>query len=66
MDGPGVECVRAGWHAPNASPSGDRALSGNREACHAYTKGHWLDYDPVALAVLVIGIGVIELLAWGI
>ena len=27
---------------------------------------HWLDYDPVALAVLVIGIGVIELLAWGI
>jgi hypothetical protein len=27
---------------------------------------HWLDYDPVALAVLVIGIGTIELLAWGI
>jgi hypothetical protein len=26
---------------------------------------HWLDYDPVALAVLVTGIGVIELLAWG-
>jgi hypothetical protein len=24
---------------------------------------HWLDYDPVALAVLVIGIGMIELLA---
>jgi len=24
---------------------------------------HWLDYDPVALAVLVIGIGLIELLA---
>jgi hypothetical protein len=24
---------------------------------------HWLDYDPVALAVLVIGIGIIELLA---
>jgi hypothetical protein len=23
---------------------------------------HWLDYDPVALAVLVIGIGMIELL----
>jgi hypothetical protein len=22
---------------------------------------HWLDYDPVALAVLVIGIGMIEL-----
>ena len=26
-------------------------------------KLYWLDYDPVALAVLVIGIGVIELLA---
>ena len=25
--------------------------------------GHWLDYDPVALAVLVIGIGIVELLA---
>jgi len=24
---------------------------------------HWLDYDPVALAVLVIGIGMVELLA---
>jgi len=24
---------------------------------------YWLDYDPVALAVLVIGIGMIELLA---
>ena len=26
-------------------------------------KWHWLDYDPVAVAVLVIGLGVIELLA---
>jgi hypothetical protein len=24
---------------------------------------HWLDYDPAALAVLVIGIAIIELLA---
>jgi hypothetical protein len=24
---------------------------------------HWLDYDPIALAVLVIGIGMIELFA---
>ena len=24
---------------------------------------YWLDYDPVALAVLVIGMGMIELLA---
>jgi hypothetical protein len=26
-------------------------------------KGHWLDYDPVAVAVLAIGLGMIELLA---
>jgi hypothetical protein len=29
-------------------------------------KLYWLDYDPVALAVLVIGIGIIELLALSI
>jgi len=26
-------------------------------------RGHWPDYDPVALAILVIGIGVVALLA---
>ena len=30
------------------------------------TKRDWLDYDPVALAVFVIGIGAIELLALSI
>ena len=25
--------------------------------------GHWLDYDPVALVVLIVGIGVVALLA---
>jgi hypothetical protein len=24
---------------------------------------HWLDYDPVAFAVLLLGIGIVELLA---
>ena len=33
----------------------------NRVATYAQ-KPHWLDYDPLALAVLVIGIGIIELL----
>jgi hypothetical protein len=28
--------------------------------------GHWLDYDPIALAVLIIGIGVVTLLALSI
>jgi hypothetical protein len=30
------------------------------------TRSHWLDYDPVAFVVLVIGIGMIELLALSI
>jgi hypothetical protein len=25
--------------------------------------GHWLDYDHIALAVLIIGLGAVELLA---
>jgi hypothetical protein len=25
--------------------------------------GHWLDYDPIALVVLVVGIGAVALLA---
>ena len=33
----------------------------NRVTIYAQ-KPHWLDYDPLALAVLVIGIGIIELL----
>jgi hypothetical protein len=28
--------------------------------------GHWLDYDPIALAALIIGIGVVTLLALSI
>jgi len=27
---------------------------------------HWLDYDPVALAVLLVGVGIVELLALSI
>ena len=36
-------------------PSESRVMSIQRR--------HWLDYDPIALAVLAIGIGIIELLA---
>jgi hypothetical protein len=28
--------------------------------------GHWLDYDPVALVVLIVGIGALTLLALSI
>src|SRR5262249_12431271 len=36
---------------------------GTRQHVMYIQRRHWLDYDPVALAVLVIGIGIIELLA---
>ncbi len=35
---------------------------GNREA-YMQQRLHWLEHDSVALAVLVIGIGMVELLA---
>jgi len=42
--------------------------SGKLDACAAFEpvgqqRRYWLDCDPVALAVLVIGIGLIEVLA---
>src|SRR5262249_24870075 len=40
---------------PAILPSESRVMSTQRR--------HWLDYDPVALAVLAIGIGIVELLA---
>jgi len=27
---------------------------------------HWLDYDHVALAALIVGLGIVELVAFGI
>jgi hypothetical protein len=52
---------------PTPHPSCDRGPEAGtgRRVLHTQRR-HWLDYDPVALAVLVIGIGMIELLAWGI
>jgi len=46
----------------NQLPPGPTNESGRgRRIMHP--RRYWLDYDPVALAVLVIGIGMIELLA---
>ena len=39
------------------------ALNSKRGRLMYIQRRHWLEYDPVALAVLVIGIGIIELLA---
>ena len=36
-----------------------------RYVMRAYS-GHWLDYDPVALVILVVGIGAVALLALSI
>ena len=49
---------------PHIAALVERLETGNRSRVTMYAQGpHWLDYDPVPLAVLVIGIGIIELLA---
>jgi hypothetical protein len=54
---------------PHIAALVEQLETGNRWRATLYVqtmhvqKPHWLDYDPVALAVLVIGIGIIELLA---
>jgi hypothetical protein len=57
MDG-GTEGGRRRYQNRALSPTG----VGNREA-YMQQRLHWLEHDPVALAVLVIGIGMVELLA---
>jgi hypothetical protein len=58
-------------HHPRPSTSG-RNKSGAcefifqaRRVMRVYS-GHWLDYDPVALVILVVGIGAVVLLALSI
>jgi hypothetical protein len=60
MDG-GTEGGRRRYQNRALSPTG----VGNREACMQQGQQglHWLEHDSVALAVLVIGIGMVELLA---
>jgi len=49
---------------PHIAALVEQLEAGNRYRATMYVqRPHWLDYDPVALAVLVIGIGIIELLA---
>jgi hypothetical protein len=33
---------------------------------HGYARGHWLEYDPIAFVVLLIGLGAVALLALSI
>jgi len=51
-------------HLNHLPPGPTNEAGTGRRAMHP--RRYWLDYDPVALAVLVIGIGVIELLALSI
>jgi hypothetical protein len=60
-------CLRARYDAlaapvpPRIAALVEQFETLNRAVTYAQ-KPHWLDYDPLALAVLVIGIGIIELL----
>jgi hypothetical protein len=63
-------CLRAQYDAlappipPHIAGLVEQLETENRKRATMYgQRPHWLDYDPVALAVLVIGIGIIELLA---
>ena len=58
MDG-GTEGGRRRYQNRALSPTG----VGNRERRIMQQGLHWLEHDSVALAVLVIGIGMVELLA---
>jgi len=60
-------CLRARYDAlaqpvpPHIAALVEQLETLNRATVYVQ-KPHWLDYDPLALAVLVIGIGIIELL----
>jgi hypothetical protein len=64
-----VLCLGISLHSSSSSKRRDRMThdlnrtceSKNRVAHHVLQRRHWLDYDPVALAVLVIGIGMIRI-----
>ena len=63
-------CLRAQYDAlappmpPHIAALVEQLETGERYTATMYIqRPHWLDYDPLALAVLVIGIGIIELLA---
>ena len=61
-------CLRAQYDAlarpvpPHIAALVEQLETVNRVTMYVQ-KPHWLDYDPLALAVLVIGIGIVELLA---
>jgi hypothetical protein len=61
-------CLRAHYDAlarpvpPHIAALVEQLETVNRATMYVQ-KPHWLDYDPLALAVLVIGIGIVELLA---
>ena len=60
-----LPCLGISLHSSSSSKRRDKKTHdlGRRWRIMYIQRRHWLDYDPVALAVLVIGIGMIELLA---
>jgi hypothetical protein len=51
----------AGWREQESSCSGPKKNWAFEQGKATMPVRHWLDYDYVALAVLVIGLGVVEL-----
>jgi len=64
-----VKCPQEIWSLVSQCGRTEGTHSANQEKKRALEREmdimrrHWLDYDPVALAVLIIGIGIVELLA---
>ena len=51
---------------PIYSPTPAKMAFQQRMGIMLFDNRHWLDYDPVALAVLLIGIGCVELIVLSI
>jgi hypothetical protein len=48
---------------PEKTRRASSGCQGEAKNMRAAYSGHWLDYDPIALVVLVVGIGAVALLA---
>jgi hypothetical protein len=68
---PNHEAKKLRIEIPLKQRRGKHAQEGKKNRASEQRKGtmigrHWLDYDHVALVVLIIGLGLVELVAFGI
>ena len=59
----GEIALKQGWGKPTLQAKKNRAFEQGKRIMIGR---HWLDYDHVALAVLIVGLGIVELVAFGI